>query len=153
MRAEVEKSETEMVLLVDASNAFNAANRGRLLRTVAQRCPALGMAARNTYRFGSDLFLAHGDPLRSTEGTTQGCPIAMQCFALSTLPLIEESQCKGLKQEWYADDSAGVGTIKGACEWFARITTGGAKYGYNVNAKKTIATVSYTHLRAHETLR
>ena len=113
MRKAVWKQETEIVLLVDASNAFNAANRNLILETVSQRAPSLAMAARNTYIYGSDLWLPNGQSIRSTEGTTQGCPIAMQCFALSTLPLIEKSQAEGLDQEWYADDSAGVGTVEG----------------------------------------
>jgi hypothetical protein len=141
MRDEMEEKETEMILLVDASNAFNAANRGMLLKTVAQRVPSLAMAARNTYVFGSDLILADGSRIRSTEGTTQGCPIAMQCFALSVLPLMEEAEADGVSQEWYADDSAGVGTVSGAFDWFRKVMAEGGKYGYHVNAKKTVAIV------------
>ena len=74
----------------------------------------------------------------------------MQCFALSTLPLIEESRSRNLKQEWYADDSAGVGSIQGACEWFAKISREGKKYGYNVNAKKTIAIVRRDKLQEYK---
>jgi len=141
MRKLLPKEETEMILLVDASNAFNAANRGRLLRTVSARTPTLGMAARNIYLHGSDLILPDGDRLRSREGTTQGCPVAMQCFALSVLPLIEKSSTAGLQQEWYADDSCGVGTVVGACRWFKKLVSEGGNYGYNVNKKKTIAIV------------
>ena len=65
----------------------------------------------------------------------------MQCFAVSTLPLIEEAQTTGLTQEWYADDSAGVGRVEGACEWFRSLVKKGRSYGYNVNSDKTIAIV------------
>ena len=117
MRGKLGGDETEVALLVDSSNAFNTANRGNLVRTVAARVPALGNTARNIYVYGSDLVLADGSCMRSAEGTTQGCPIAMQCFAISTLPLIEKTSTEGVDQEWYADDSAGVGTVKGACGW------------------------------------
>jgi hypothetical protein len=141
MRGQAEKRETEMILLVDASNAFNAADRPRLLRSVSQRAPSLGTTARNIYMHGSDLVLADGTRLRSRQGTTQGCPIAMQCFALSTLDLIEQSRAEGLQQEWYADDSGGVGTVRGACKWFEALLRRGGDFGYHVNAKKTVAIV------------
>ena len=131
MRGRLGKLDTEVALLVDASNAFNTANRGKLIRTVAERVSALGNAARNIYIYGSDLVLADGSRMRSAEGTTQGCPLAMQCFAISTLPLIAKTETADVEQEWYADDSAGVGTVKGACGWLRSLVLEGKDFGYS----------------------
>ena len=55
--------------------------------------------------------------LASSEGTTQGCPLAMAMYALSLVPLVRHLQplCK---QVWYADDAtAGRTTQEGSDLW------------------------------------
>ena len=122
MRRKVEGG-AEMVLLVDARNAFNRARRSRLLRTVAERTPALGRVAWNVYSNGAILVLPDGSQIMSTEGTTQGCPIAMQSFAIGVMPLIEGAEGdKDFDQTWYADDSGGVGSVEGVAAWFGRVS-------------------------------
>ncbi len=78
-------SNIEGVLLVDASNAFNA---------LQNTCPSLAKVLINTY---CDLFVG-GSSLLSQEGTTQGDPLAMP---ISTTPLIN-SLPKDVQQVWYA---------------------------------------------------
>ena len=81
------KKETEGVLLVDASNAFNSLNRQTALQNARRLCPSLATMLINTYREPTDLFV-DGDVLSSREGTTQGDPLAMPMYAIATAPLI-----------------------------------------------------------------
>ena len=63
--------DTDTVLLVDASNAFNTLNREAALHNIQYICPALAPALINTYRNATDLYVG-GLTLLSEEGTTQG---------------------------------------------------------------------------------
>ena len=76
MRQVFDASDTNAVLLVDASNAFNSLNRQAALRNIHQLCPALSKILVNTYREDVQLFI-DGEVLLSQEGTTQGDPLAM----------------------------------------------------------------------------
>ena len=79
----------DAVLLVDASNAFNELNRQVALCNVEAICPVLAPILINTYR--QDAFLFAGDhTIFSSEGTTQGDPLAMAMYAIGTLPLIDK---------------------------------------------------------------
>ena len=50
--------------------------------------------------------------ITSSEGTTQGDPLAMAMYALAVKPLIGElkQDAPSVKQVWYADDASGAGT-------------------------------------------
>ena len=82
--------ETHCVLLVDASNAFNALNRRAALHNIQIMCPTIATALINTYREAISLFVIGGDTVFSVEGTTQGDPLAMSMYALAILPLINQ---------------------------------------------------------------
>ena len=43
----------------------------------------------------------------STEGATQGDPLAMALFAIATIPLIDQLK-QDILQVWYADDAPGL---------------------------------------------
>ena len=130
-----QKEDTEAVLLVDASNAFNALNRQTALHNIRRLCPALAIPLINTYRAPSDLYM-DGDVLLSQEGTTQGDPLAMSMYALATIPLIRKlkDNISEVNQVWYADDASGSGKIK---DWWDHLNTFGPMYGYYTNANKT----------------
>ena len=83
-----ETDETDGVLLIDASNAFNALNRQAALDNIRVQCPIIGTYAINTYRLSARLFIIGGQEILSAEGTTQGDPLAMGLYALSIQPLI-----------------------------------------------------------------
>ncbi len=51
--------------------------------------------------------------LLSSEGTTQGCPLAMAMYALALVPLVKEAQ-KQCKQGWFADDATGCDKLGAA---------------------------------------
>ena len=86
MRQVFEAPDTDAVILVDASNAFNSLNRQAALRNIHQLCPALSKVLTNTYREDVQLFI-DGEVLLSQEGTTQGDPLAMAMYAIAITPL------------------------------------------------------------------
>lgn len=63
-------ADTESVLVVDASNAFNSLNRQVALHDARHLCPSLANILINTYREPSEPFVV-GLVLRSEEGTTR----------------------------------------------------------------------------------
>jgi hypothetical protein len=89
MKSLFEDSETEAIILVDASNAFNSLNREVASRNIQILCPAIAPVLINTYRKPSKLFI-DGEYILSQEGTTQGDPLAMAMYAIATMPLIRK---------------------------------------------------------------
>ena len=57
-----QQEETEAILLVDASNAFNSLNRLSALHNIRQLCPSLATALINSYSAPTELFV-YGDVL------------------------------------------------------------------------------------------
>ena len=78
-----EEEETDVVLLIDTSNAFNALNRAAALHNIRVLCPPIATCTINTYQQPARLFIARGSELKSAEGTTQGDPLAMAIYAIS----------------------------------------------------------------------
>lgn len=113
VRSFFHNDETEAIVLVDASNAFNSLNRQSALLNIQRLCPSIATALINTYRARSELYV-DGDVLLSQEGTTQGDPLAMPMYALATIPLIRKlkSMIDDVNQVWYADDASGSGQVK-----------------------------------------
>ena len=97
---------TEGVLLVDATNAFNALNRRVTLLNSQVVCPPMARLLINTYRSPAHLVTTSGEMLSSTKGTTQGDPLAMAMYAIGLAPLIRQLKSPGAQQIWFADDSA-----------------------------------------------
>ena len=83
-----EAADTDAVLLIDASNAFNSLNRAASLHNIRVLCPVMATYAISTYREPARLFITGGKELRSVEDTTQGDPLAMGPHAVSLQPLI-----------------------------------------------------------------
>lgn len=78
MRWMYEDPATEGILLVDASNAFNALNRAAALHNVQYSCPELSTFVSNLYSCEAEMFVANSDEtILSREGTTQGWPESM----------------------------------------------------------------------------
>ena len=80
---------SEGFLLVDASDAFNSLNRAVTLQNIQYTCPASSTILINTYHCPAPLYV-DGDAIYSNEGTTQGDPLAMPFYTLSTIPLIRK---------------------------------------------------------------
>ena len=144
MRESFHNVDTEAVLLVDATNAFNAQNRQVALRNVSQTCPSLAATSINFYRSSAELFIGNAVIL-SQEGTTQGDPLSMPLYALSTVPLIKKLPSSVL-QSWYADDASASGQIEHLHTWWNAFSEIGPSYGYNPNPLKTWLITKPAHL-------
>ena len=104
--------DVDAVLLIDASNAFNALNRTAALHNIRMLCPIIAAYIIKTYRQPVRLFTVGGKEIASAEGATQGDPLAMTFYAISTLPLITSVQAASTaKQCWFADDASGAGRV------------------------------------------
>eukprot|EP00731_Ephydatia_muelleri_P026182 Em0018g282a len=90
---------------------------------------------------------ADGDTLFSQEGTTQGDPLAMAMYAITTVPLIEKLQSTNTKQVWHADDARAGGTLLNLKAWWTMLSSSGPSYGYFVNPGKTWLIVKPQHER------
>ena len=107
-----EAGDTDAVLLIDATNAFNALNRAAALHNIRVLCPIIAAYAINTCKQPARLFITGDKEIISAEGTTQGDPLAMGLYALSIQPLITSLQSSSsVKQCWFADDASGAGSI------------------------------------------
>lgn len=143
------QEETEAILLVDATNAFNSLNRLAALHNICRLCPSLATALINSYREPTELFV-DGDVLYSSEGTTQGDPLAMPMYAFATVPLIKKLHRNhgDVNQVWYADDASATGKIQRLREWWSQLALQGPKFGYFPNAAKTWLVTKEKHLAA-----
>ena len=137
MRNIFDADDTDAILLIDASNAFNALNRAAALHTTGILCPTMATYAINTYRLPSRLFIVGSQELKSSEGTTQDDPLSVVLYAISFQPLITHLQlASSTKQCWYADDASGAGSTTQLKKWWDTLTEIGPGYGYYPNDKK-----------------
>ena len=135
MRSIFDADDTDAVLLIDASNAFNSLNRAAALHNISVLCPSIATYAINTYRRHARLFVMGGKELLSAEGTTQGDPVAMSLYAVSLQPLIAHRQTSSsAKQCWFADDASG--TLENVMRWWDELSSSEPALGYLPNAKK-----------------
>ena len=134
LRETYQQPETEAILLIDASNAFNALNRKLAMRNIDRICPSLTSAVYNSYIYPSKLFV-NGETLLSEEGTTQGDPIAMAMYGISIMPMIRKLN-PSIVQKWYADDGSMAGTLPDLLDAFKTLKTIGKAFGYFVYAPK-----------------
>ena len=130
---------TEAAILVDATNAFNTINRQAALHNIAILCPSISTILNNTYGSPVRLFITGEGEISSTEGTTQGDPLAMAMYALAVTPLIQKlRQLKSdIHQVWFADDATAAGKLEPLLHWWNHISSIGPSFGYFPNAVKT----------------
>ena len=144
MRIIFQDADTEGCLLVDA---FNSLNRRAALHNVSVLCPPFSPALINTYRAPVRMIFAGSGEIPSTEGNTQGDPLAMAMYALATVPLIHllSNNSPDVKQAWYADDATGPGSCEKLRHWWDEIVRLGPAYGYHPNSSKTYLIVKEEH--------
>ena len=80
-RSVFDNDDSDAILLVDATNAFNSLNRSVALHNIQQLCPPLACVLINTYRSPASLFVS-GDTILLEEGPTQGDPWPCRCMLL-----------------------------------------------------------------------
>ena len=81
--------------------------------------------------------------LVSSEGSTQGCPLAGLSYGILLLPLIIKlkTEFPKVKSPWYADDGAAAGTLKNILLFFERLRELGPAYGYFPEESKSVLIV------------
>jgi len=118
------EEDTEAVLLIDASNAFNSVNRQGFLHNINIICPEIATFVSICYSKPSRLFVIGGVEILSQEGTTQGDPVAMAVYAVAVIPLLlmiieitSKLPGKQIRTEAYADDFSLAGSINNIKIW------------------------------------
>ena len=157
MRSIFEEEMTEVLLLVDAENAFNNLNRRAALHNIKHICPNFHRYISNTYQLSAQMMIrdekGQNDCIFSDEGSTQGDVTAMAMYAIATRPLVdrlgEVVNPRLCKQVWYADDSAAAGKTTEVRKWWDELNSVGPKYGYYPKACKTILIVKNPALLEH----
>ena len=134
-----ESEETDAVILVDASNAFNSLNRSVAPHNIQYTCPEFSIILINTYREPSKLIVLGKWEISSQEGTTQADNLAMPFYASGTTTLLNflKANITSIRQVWLADDATAAGKLKPLKDWWGAIIAEGAKIGYNVNEAKS----------------
>ena len=135
MKTIYQQEATDAVLLIDAKNAFNCLNPSGALHNIQIICPILAMYLINTYRRPATLFIYGGETILSREGTTQGDPLAMPWYSLSTANIINALREiePSIKQVWLADDTTAAGDLFSLRNWYKYLEEIGDLYGYHVN--------------------
>ncbi|KAG1714378.1 Protein lifeguard 1 [Nymphon striatum] len=153
MRDIFQDDETEGLIQVDADNAFNTINRSVLLHNINFLCPEISIYVHNCYIKPSRLFVTGGMEITSSEGTTQGDPIAMPLYAIGILPLmgqiqnIVKEQDQLIKQVAFADDLTGAGKLKALKTWWEAILEFGPYIGYYAKPSKSWLIVKEQHIK------
>ena len=118
-----DNDECEAVLLVDAENAFNRLNRKTALHNMQHLCPPLFRFLANSYSEPSKLHLGDGSFIMSQEGATQGDPVAMQMYAVSSREAINslDANTEDVAQVWFADDSIAAAKLANLYDWWVHL--------------------------------
>ena len=142
------QSDVKGALLVDASNAFNSINRQAALLNISSLCPPLYKILKNTYSAPIRCVVRNDGEILSSEGTTQGDPLASAMYALAVKPLIIKlrTNVPQVKQVWFADDATGAGTCESLRKFWDNLLTLGTGYGYYSNGSKTHLVVKPEHI-------
>lgn len=110
MRHIFHEDDTNVILLVDATNAYNALHRKAALINIHALCPSLAVVTTNMYRNAIDIHI-EVEIIQLSEGTTQGAPLSMSIYGIAILPLIRHLD--GLcRQVWFADYASAGGTVE-----------------------------------------
>ena len=115
-----QEDETDGLLLIDATNAFNSMNRTVLLHNIQYIGPPMSKYIRNCYQRKSRLFITGGGEIGSAEGTTQGDPLAMAAYGVGITPLFQLIRNE-TKQAAFADDLSGAHKLITLRKWWDNI--------------------------------
>ena len=137
MREVFEEDETQGLIQVDATNAFNSINRNSLLSNVEVLCPEISTYVKNSYGKPARLFVHGGEKILSKEGTTQGDLVATGMYAIGLMPLLSVIATQDITHVAFVDDLTGAGEISILKVWWDKILLYGPHLGYNVNESKS----------------
>ena len=126
----------EAILLIEAENAFNSLKRELALENEEILCPALHHALANSLKHPSNLYV-NNTVLTSTEGTTQGDPLAMAMYEIRIIPLLELLQNPNAgKIQSYADDGSAAFDLRSLRAKLDNLDVHGKALGYSVKPSK-----------------
>ena len=121
-----EAQNTDAVLLIDASNAFNSLNRATALHSVKILCPTIATYAIKTYRETARPFINPGGPPCYVSLRSKSSAITSTLECLYTF----------VRQCWFADDATGAGSLGELKKWCGVLNESGLTLGYFLNEKK-----------------
>ena len=98
LRHSFDGPEKEVILLIDAKNAFDVLNRRTALENAKTLRPSLHVALQKSYSHPSHLYIGKLTII-SQEGTTQGDSLAMEMYGIATLHLISRLNNNSLTQK------------------------------------------------------
>ncbi len=103
--------------------------------------PVVCTSPENTYQSPVRCVIPGSGEISSSEGTTQGDPLAMAMHALAVRPLIDllQTNTPAVRQVWFADDATGVASCSQLRVWRKG-------FGYHPNASKTHLVVKAQYL-------
>ena len=103
------------------------------LSTTSVSCPPLAQILINTYRAPIRMIIPGNGEISSSEGTTQGDPLAMAMYALAISPLIDQlrTRCPNVQQVWFADDATGAASCSNLRSWWDTLSSRGPAFGYH----------------------
>ena len=111
-------------------------------------CPSISIYVQNCYTLPSRFFIIGGTEIKSSEGTTQGDPVAIPIYALSVkLPVVivlETTNTKtnsGAEVVAYADDFSAAGSTLSLKYWWDTLCILGPKFGYFPEPTKSLLIV------------
>lgn len=126
------EQETNGILLIDASNAFNIMNRFATLHSIQITVQEISLCLSKWLIM---LCIQGGGEVLSQEGTIRGDPLAMPWYSVNTSILINSLRMGSptLRHVWFTDDSAGTGRIKALYDLYKYpLSKEWVKYGYHV---------------------
>ena len=114
----------------------------------------MGTYLKNCYATPLRMFVAGGGEIMSSEGTTQGDPMAMPGYGIGILPLLVliKADDPALKHVAYADDIGGGSKLVNLRRWWEKVEYFGPLLGYYPKASKSWLVVKEEMLSEAETL-
>ena len=126
------EANSEALILLDASNAFNSLNWPLALRNISINISPGTSPIRTgaKLRFSSMGKGQKGDVFG--RGNTEGDPLRTAMFAIAFRPLIDHTAPAGATQFWFADYVAVGGTLLKIRNWWDALLELGPSFGYHI---------------------
>ena len=139
MKVISDNEQTDAVILVDASNAFNSMNRNTALHNIQILCSQFSSILINRYRLLVRMIVFGSKEIVSNEGTTQDDNLTMSFYALGTITLLNYLliASPNAKDVCLADNISDTGTLVNLKKWPSTIISEGSKFGYYVTEDKS----------------
>ena len=158
MRDIFSEENTEVVLLIDAENAFISINRKVLLHNMRFLCPLISTYISNCYAAPERLFIFGVGEILSKERTTQGDPTSMGTYALGILPILHSlldfvlTSDLQTREVAFVDDLTVAGKLADIKSFWDKLSTIGSKYGYFPKSTKSYLIVKRSCLKDAKTI-